>query len=79
MLGIDLLTIAGCRVGLGLGVYAVEVEQFVVVAWIHDNSAVCAIPNHQGVSSLYKRPRDWIIQGGLSWDQEAESSLSGAK
>lgn len=79
MLGIDLLTIAGCRVGLGFGVYAVEVEQFVVVAWIHDNSAVCAIPNHQGIPSLDKRPCDWIVQAGLSWDQEAESSLPGAK
>jgi hypothetical protein len=73
---LDLLTIACVGMRFVFGVYAVEVEQFVVVAWIHDYSAVCVIPNHQVVPLLYDGPCDWIVKAGLSWDQEAESGLA---
>lgn len=45
-LEVGLLTVAGVRVRFRFGVDAVEVEQFVVVAGIHDDPAVRTVPNH---------------------------------
>ena len=59
------LTIAGCGMGFVFRVNAVEIEQFVVVAWIHDDSAICAVPKHQVVPPLYEGPRDRVVKAGL--------------
>lgn len=73
------LTICLGSVGLGGWVYAHEVEQFVVVAWIHNNPAVRAEPQQQSISLIGDGLGDGVIQATLPRNQEPKSCLPGAK